>query len=84
MVEEVLTHCHLGLRFQADGKWYSQVDHMIQKAEERLRILKAYSRRLNQQALHQLYLSYERPIIEYSGQVWSNITQGQEQSLEEV
>ena len=61
MVEEISSHCHLGVRLQSDGKWGNQVDHMIQKAETRLRILKAYSRRLNRQALLQLYRSYIRP-----------------------
>ena len=84
LVEEVSSHCHLGMRLQFDGKWGDQVDHMIQKSETRLRILKAYSRRLNRQALLQLYLSYIRPILEYGCEVWCNLTLGQEERLEGV
>ena len=81
-VEEVSTHCHLGVRLQSDGKWSDQIDHMVRKAEERIKIMKAYSRRLNRQALRQLYLSYVRPILEYASQVWCNCTLGQETLLE--
>ena len=42
-VEEVASHCHLGLRLQLDGKWTEQVNHMIKKAEGRLKIMKAYT-----------------------------------------
>ena len=68
-VEEVASHCHLGLRLKSDGKWSNQVEYIIARAESRLRILKGYSRRLCRSALRQLYLSYIGPILEYSNQV---------------
>ena len=65
VVEEVSTHCHLGLRLQNSGKWRIQIDHMKSKASQRISILKYYSRRFERKPLLQLYLSYVRPILEY-------------------
>ena len=81
LVEEVKSHCHR-IRLQCDSKWGEQIDHMVDRDETCLRILKVYSTKLKRAPLRQLYLSYIRPVLEYSCQVWSNITIAQETRLE--
>ena len=84
LVEEVKSHCHLGLRIQDNGKWKVQVDHMEGKASQRLGILRAYGRRFGRQPLLRLYLAYIRLILEYGDFIWSNITKNEEDQLETV
>ena len=44
LVEEVQSHCHLGLRLQNNRKWKSQIDHMMTRASKRLGIHKTYTK----------------------------------------
>ena len=76
LVEEVASHCHLGLRLrlQSNGRWTSGHDQQDQQ------VLK----RFNRSSLLQLYLAYIRPILEYRGFVWTNIGKGEADSLEAV
>ena len=84
LVEEVKSHCHLGLRLQHDGRWKQQIDYMTSRAESRLSILKAYGRKFQRQPLLKIYLSYIRPLLEYGGFIWCNITKGEVKQLESV
>ena len=84
LVEEITSHCHLGLRLQNNGKWNIQVDHMIRKASKRLGILKLYGRKFGRKPLLKLYLSYIRPILEYGDYIWSNLTKTEEDKLEKL
>ena len=84
LVEEVQSHCHLGLRLQNNGKWKNQIDHMVSRASKRLGILKAHGRRFGRKPLLKLYLAYIRPILEYGDYIWSNITKEEEERLEKV
>ena len=84
LVEEVQSHCHLGLRLQNNGKWKNQVDHMVSRASKRLRILKAYGRRFGRKPLQKLYLAYIRPILDYGDYIWSNLRKNEEDQPEKV
>ena len=73
LVPIVKFHCHLGMLIQDDLKWGQQVDSMIQKAKERLKILKYYKHNFNALILNTMYRSYIRPKSEYYSPVWYSI-----------
>ena len=39
-IREVFSHCHLGVHIQEDLKWTTQVDNMLSRAKERMKVLK--------------------------------------------
>ena len=55
---EVFTHCHLGLHLQRDLKWSTQIESMLVKAEERLKILRYHRYNFNAKTLQNMYISY--------------------------
>ena len=83
-IREVFTHCHLGLHLQRDLKWSTQIESILVKAEERLKILRYHRYNFNAKTLQNMYISYIRPKVEYSSAVWLGITKRDQERLEEI
>ena len=83
-IEEVMQHIHLGVTLQRNGRWSKNIEAMINKANQRLYLLRKYTRYFNRKTLKQLYISYIRPLVEYGSQVWTYITVHESNSLEEI
>ena len=83
-ITEVFEHKHLGMFLQRNGRWGCNIDYMTGRASRRLFVLRNYTQNFNRSTLKQLYISYIRPLLEYGSQVWSNITQSEEDQLEEI
>ena len=83
-ITEVYEHKHLGTFLQRNGRWGSNIDYMTNRASRRLFVLRSYTQNFSRVTLKQLYISYIRPLLEYGSQVWSNITQSEEDQLEEI
>ena len=81
-ITEAVEHKHLGMLLQRNSKWGLNTDHIAGRASRRLFIL--YTQKFARVTLKQLYTSYMRPLLEYGGQVWSNLTAAEEDQLEEI
>ena len=83
-LETVSVHKHLGLTFSSDLKWNNHVDDINARADKRLCQLEALRFKLNRKTLEILYISYTRPIVEYSDVAFDNISDGDNTRLERI
>jgi hypothetical protein len=83
-IKEVESHKHLGITLQSNGKWSAQIRETKSKAQKRVDILRGYMYKLDRDSLEKLYLTYIRPILEYSDVVWDNCTLREKQDLEGI
>ena len=83
-LESVSVHKHLGLTFSSDLKWNNHVDDINARADKRLCQLEALRFKLNRKTLEILYISYIRPIVEYSDVAFANISDGDNTRLERI
>ena len=83
-VEEFVSHCHLEIELSHDGKWGCHLTKICAKATKRLCILRRYSRRFNRTNLYAIFKSFILPILEYGSILMSNMTQGDNDKLEEI
>ena len=83
-LESVSVHKHLGLTFYSDLKWNNHVDDINACADKRLCQLEALRFKLNRKTLEILYISYIRPIVEYSDAAFDKISDGDNTRLERI
>ena len=83
-LKSVSVHKHLGLTFSSDLKWNNHVDDINARADKRLCQLEALRFKLNRKTLEILYISYIRPIVEYSDVAFDNISDGDNTRLERI
>ena len=83
-IMEVFSHKHLGVFLQEDLKWNVQIDSMIKSAEERLSVLKFHRFIFSSTTLRTMYIAFIRSLIEYASSVWLNITQRDQDRLENI
>ena len=67
-------HKHLGLTFSQDGSWHTHIENIMKSASKVLGSMRILKFKLKRQTLNQIYVSYLRPILEYSSLVWDNCT----------
>ncbi len=77
-------HKHLGLILSDDGKWQSHISSYLNKAWQRIGILRSLKFTLNRSALERMYFSFVRPLLEYADVVWSNCTDELKTQIESV
>jgi hypothetical protein len=83
-INEVTSHKHLGVTFSNDGNWHSHIQNITKKAWQRIYIMRSLKFILDRKSLETIYLSFIRPLLEYSDVVWDNITQQDEFELEKI
>ena len=66
LLEEVKSHRHLGVILMYNGKWTLQIDDMCKRAAKRVTVLRQYQKSFSRKCLKTIYLSYVRPLLEYS------------------
>ena len=59
-------HKHLGLTLSSTGQWKDHINNNLKAASKILQIMRRLQFTLTRAALNQIYLSYVRPILEYS------------------
>ena len=69
-IDFVENHKHLGVTFESNGRWNEHINNIIKSASKVLGIMRKMKFTLTRRALNQIYLSYMRPIFEYSSEVW--------------
>ncbi len=84
IINTVKEHKHLGLTLSEDGKWSSHISSYINKAWQRIGIIRSLKYVLNRSALERMYYSLIRPLLEYGDVVWDNCTNELKHDLESV
>ncbi len=66
-------HKHLGLILSDDGKWTPHISSYINKAWQRIGMLRSLKFILNRSSLTRMYFSIIRPLLEYADVVWCQL-----------
>lgn len=78
----VESHKHLGVTFTYNGQWHTHIDNILKSAYKTLGIMRKLKYTFSRQALNQMYISYVRPLVEYSSIVWDGCTEQDKNALE--
>jgi hypothetical protein len=77
-------HKHLGIVFSSDGKWTRHIDYILSKASKQVGVLRKLKFILKREILEKIYLTFIRPLLEYSCEVWDNCSQTDNDRLEKL
>jgi hypothetical protein len=70
----------LGIVFSSDGKWTRHIDYILSKASKQ--VLRKLKFILKREILEKIYLTFIKPLLEYSSEVWDNCSQTDNDRLE--
>ena len=84
ILQEVEHHKHLGITFSSDLTWHNHIVEITTKGWQRVNLLRAFKFRFDRKSLERLYISFIRPVLEYSGVIWSNCTNQDKKLLEDI
>ena len=70
IISTVTEHKHLGLQLSDDGKWNKHIDMITKKAFSRVNILRKFKFILDRKTLETIYITFIRPLLEYTDLVW--------------
>ena len=84
IISEFSSHKHLGVILAKDCSWQSQIDCIKDKAWKRISIMRKLKFQLDRSSLENIYLSFIRPILEFSDVIWDNCSYTQKQELEKI
>ena len=76
------THKHLAITFNSSCTWSDHVKNIVEKAWPRLNLLRALKFKQRRHALERMYISFIRPLIEYSDAVWDNCSTESKKQLD--
>jgi hypothetical protein len=71
-VNEVESHCHLGVDIENTFTWQSHIKRIASKGNKCVGLMRRASRDLPRSCLEKLYLTMVRPILEYGGVLFDN------------
>lgn len=71
LIKNVQQHKHVGLWLQSNLWWNYHINEISLKASKKLNILKHFKHKLSRQTLENMYLTFVRPLLEYSSVVWA-------------
>jgi hypothetical protein len=83
-IQTVQEHKHLGMFFSSDGSWHSHITYIKEKAWTRIHIMRRLKYTLNRKSLEIIYISFIRPVLEYSDVVWDNCCQYEKDELDKI
>ena len=81
VIKNVEIHKHLGLTLSNDAKWKAHIAQTVSRAWKRIGLLRSLKFLLNRSCLETIYISFIRPILEYSDSVWDNCSQEQKNEI---
>ena len=84
IISEFSSHKHLGVILTKDCSWHSHIDSIKEKAWKRISVMRKLKFQLDRSSLENIYLSFIRPILEFSDVIWDNCSYGQKQELEKI
>ena len=83
-VKFVSQHKHLGLTFSENMKWKCHIDSILTSASRMIGIMRKLKYVFSRRSLNQIYVTYVRPVLEFSSVVWDGCTIEQQNSLEKL
>ena len=84
VLQEIIRHRHLGITFSSDLTWHNHIVEITTKRWQRFNTLRALKFKFDRKSLERLYISFVRPVMEYSWTVWDNCTNQEKRLLESV
>ena len=84
IIDFVESHKHLGVTFSCNGQWHTHIETIQKGAYKILGIMRKLKYSFSRQALSQIYVSYVRPLLEYSSIVWDGCTEQDKTALERL
>ena len=84
LINLVDDHKHLGVTLSSNGQWKTHIENILLSASKVIGIMRKLKFVLNRRCLNQIYISYVRPLLEYSSIVWAGCTDQQSVSLERI
>ena len=83
-ISDASSHKHLGLTFTNNCNWAEHINNITAVAWTRLNLLRPLKFKINRHALEKIYISFIRPLLEYSDAVWDNVSVERKKQLEAV
>ena len=83
-IEFVDSHKHLGVTLSDNGQWHTHIESILASAYKILGIMRKLKYTFSRTALNQIYISYIRPVLEYSAIVWDGCTIQDKLALEKL
>lgn len=83
-IPSVNSHKHLGLTFTEDTKWKDHISLTLDKAWQRIGILRTLKFIVNRSCLEKMYFCFIRPLLEYADVVWDNCSRELKNEIEAV
>ena len=77
-------HKYLGLTFAKSCTWSQHIQNITSKAWARLNLMRSLKFKIKRTALERIYISFIRPVLEYSDSVWDNWSTETEKQLDAV
>ena len=69
VISETQTHRHLGLTLSRKYTWSDHVENICGQVWRRLNLMRALKFRVSRKSLEKIYISFIRPLLEYSDSV---------------
>ena len=82
IINFVETQKHLGITITYNGKWHTHIETILSSAYKMLGVMRKLKYMFSRQALNQMYISYARPLLEYSSLVWDGCSEQDKTALE--
>ena len=83
-ITDASSHKHLGLTFTNNCNWAEHINNITAAARTRLNLLCSLKSKINRHVLEKIYISFIRPLLEYSDAVWDNASVESKKQLEAV
>ena len=83
-IKFVSQHKHLGWTVSETMKWKAHIDSVLTSVSRTIGIMRKLIYVFSRRALNQIYISFDRPVLEYSSVVWDGCTVEQQTSLEKL
>ena len=84
LTEFVESHKHLGLTISSNGYWHTHTANILKSGYKVLGIMRKLKYSFSRHALNKVYISYVRPVVDYSSVVRDGCTNQDRDALEKL
>ena len=81
---EVESHKHLGITFNSKLNWSDHIHNILENVSKTSNVLKRLKCTLDRKTLETIYITFIRPKLEYSSQIWDDCSERDKSLLENV
>jgi len=81
-LEEVHSHKHLGIVFNDKLKWSNHIDYIINSVKKITDVFRKLKFKLDRKTLHNIYVTFVRPKLEYGSILYDDCTEWDKNRLE--